>query len=102
MRTTISVKYEDGRTELVQVGFSLQRIDQLNQASDAKDLRRIIEINCDRPPGWAATLTPESASRILQESVSQFQNFLQPYISYFEKLKKALTDAGCWPEDPHG
>ena len=59
----VTVTRKDGTSETVTPTFPASDIEEL--AREAANDGRIYELFCDRPQGWAQTLTPESRAKLI-------------------------------------
>ena len=75
-----SVMLQSGAEETVTLqGISPALFDQAVKAVDGDDYFRLIELTCDRPPGWARMLDLESFGLVMAETQEANRGFFDFY-----------------------
>lgn len=76
----ITISLQSGSTEGVTLsGISPALFDQAVKAVDADDYFRLIDLTCDRPPGWSRMLDLESFGRVMAETQEANRGFFDFY-----------------------
>lgn len=76
----LTVKLQAGASEEVTIsGISPALFDQAVKAVDGDDYYLLIELTCDRPPGWSRMLDLESFGRVMAETQEANRGFFDFY-----------------------